>query len=178
MGTEEKLLHDIKNGKREAQRSLYDRYSGIAMSVCLRYMGNEEDARDVLQDAFIKIFTRIGDIKFQGEGTLKGWILKVTANEALNTLRRRVIFSDTDNLPDLPEEESPDVENVPLEVLMQIIGSLPTGYRTVFNMFVIEQNSHKEIASQLGIKVSSSASQLLRAKKILANMINEYVKTK
>ena len=89
-----------------------------------------------------------------------------------------MIFSDTDNLPDLPEEESPDVENVPLEVLMQMIGSLPTGYRTVFNMFVIEQNTHKEIASQLGIKVSSSASQLLRAKKILANMINEYVKTK
>lgn len=146
------------------------------MSVCLRYMGNEEDARDVLQDAFVKIFTRIGEVRFNGEGTLKGWILKVTVNEALNALRHRVRFSDTDELPDVPEEEAPDVRNVPLEVLMQMIGDLPTGYRTVFNMFVLEQVSHKEIASQLGIKVSSSASQLLRARKMLAHKINEYVK--
>lgn len=176
MGIEEQILHDIKNGKMEAKRRLYDRYSGIVMSVCMRYMGNRDDACDVLQDAFIKILTRIGEISFKGEGTLKSWIVRVTVNEALSALRRQVHFADTDTLPDVPEEDEPDVGKVPMEVLIRLIGELPNGYRTVFNMFVMERMGHKEIAQRLGIGVSSSASQLLRAKKILAREINEYIK--
>lgn len=160
----------------EAKRRLYDRYSGIVMSVCMRYMGNRDDACDVLQDAFIKILTRIGEISFKGEGTLKSWIVRVTVNEALSALRRQVHFADTDTLPDVPEEDEPDVGKVPMEVLVRLIGELPNGYRTVFNMFVMERMGHKEIAQRLGIGVSSSASQLLRAKKILAREINEYIK--
>lgn len=160
----------------EAKRRLYDRYSGIVMSVCMRYMGNRDDACDVLQDAFIKILTRIGEISFKGEGTLKSWIVRVTVNEALSALRRQVHFADTDTLPDVPEEDEPDVGKVPMEVLIRLIGELPNGYRTVFNMFVMERMGHKEIAQRLGIGVSSSASQLLRAKKILAREINEYIK--
>lgn len=160
----------------EAKRRLYDRYSGIVMSVCMRYMGNKDDACDVLQDAFIKILTRVSEISFKGEGTLKSWIVRVTVNEALSALRRQVHFMDTDSLPDMPEEEEPDVGKVPMEVLIKLIGELPNGYRTVFNMFVMERMGHKEIAQRLGIGVSSSASQLLRAKKILAREINEYIK--
>lgn len=160
----------------EAKRRLYDRYSGIVMSVCMRYMGNKDDACDVLQDAFIKILTRISEISFKGEGTLKSWIVRVTVNEALSALRRQVHFTDTDSLTDMPEEEEPDVGKVPMEVLIKLIGELPNGYRTVFNMFVMERMGHKEIAQRLGIGVSSSASQLLRAKKILAREINEYIK--
>lgn len=160
----------------EAKRRLYDRYSGIVMSVCMRYMGNRDDACDVLQDAFIKILTRIGEISFKGEGTLKSWIVRVTVNEALSALRRQVHFADTDTLPDVPEEDEPDVGKVSMEVLIRLIGELPNGYRTVFNMFVMERMGHKEIAQRLGIGVSSSASQLLRAKKILAREINEYIK--
>jgi RNA polymerase sigma-70 factor (ECF subfamily) len=85
-------------------------------------------------------------------------------------------FADAETLEDVQEEEEPDVGKVPLDVLMNFIARLPDGYRTVFNMFVMERMGHKEIARQLGIGVSSSASQLLRAKRILAREINEYIK--
>lgn len=176
MGTEEQILRDIKDGKKEAKRRLYDRYSGMAMSVCMRYMGNRDDAADVLQETFIKVLTRIGEVSYRGEGTLKSWILRVTINEALTALRRKVYFDDVEAMADVPETEEPDVEKVPLQVMMNMIARLPDGYRTVFNMFVMERMGHKEIARQLGIGVSSSASQLLRAKRILAKEINDYIK--
>lgn len=176
MGTEEQILHDIKSGKKEAKRRLYDRYAGIAMSVCMRYMGNRDDAADVLQDAFIKVFTRIGEITFRGEGSLRSWILRVTVNEALNALRHQILYDDTETLAEVPEEEEPDVGKVPMDVLLGMIASLPDGYRTVFNMYVMERMAHKEIAQRLGIGVSSSASQLLRAKRLLAREINKYLK--
>lgn len=176
MGIEEQILQDIKNGKKEAKRRLYDRYSGMAMSVCMRYMGNRDDAADVLQDVFIKVLTRVGEIGYRGEGTLRSWILRVAVNESLNALRHQMHFDDAELLTDVHEEEEPDVGKVPLDVLMNFIARLPDGYRTVFNMFVMERMGHKEIARQLGIGVSSSASQLLRAKRILAREINEYIK--
>ena len=148
----------------------------MAMSVCMRYMGNRDDAADVLQETFIKVLTRIGEVSYRGEGTLKSWILRVTINEALTALRRKVYFDDVDAMADVPETEEPDVEKVPLQVMMNMIARLPDGYRTVFNMFVMERMGHKEIARQLGIGVSSSASQLLRAKRILAKEINDYIK--
>ncbi len=148
----------------------------MAMSVCMRYMGNRDDAADVLQETFIKVLTRIGEVSYRGEGTLKSWILRVTVNEALTALRRKVYFDDVDAMADVPETEEPDVEKVPLQVMMNMIARLPDGYRTVFNMFVMERMGHKEIARQLGIGVSSSASQLLRAKRILAKEINDYIK--
>ena len=176
IGREEQILRDIKDGKKEAKRRLYDRYSGMAMSVCMRYMGNRDDAADVLQETFIKVLTRIGEVSYRGEGTLKSWILRVTVNEALTALRRKVYFDDVETMADVPETEEPDVEKVPLQVMMNMIARLPDGYRTVFNMFVMERMGHKEIARQLGIGVSSSASQLLRAKRILAKEINDYIK--
>ncbi len=148
----------------------------MAMSVCMRYMGNRDDAADVLQETFIKVLTRIGEVSYRGEGTLKSWILRVTVNEALTALRRKVYFDDVEAMADVPETEEPDVEKVPLQVMMNMIARLPDGYRTVFNMFVMERMGHKEIARQLGIGVSSSASQLLRAKRILAKEINDYIK--
>jgi RNA polymerase sigma-70 factor (ECF subfamily) len=139
-------------------------------------MGNRDDAADVLQDVFIKVLTRVGEIGYRGEGTLRSWILRVAVNESLNALRHQMHFDDAETLTDVHEEEEPDVGKVPLDVLMNFIARLPDGYRTVFNMFVMERMGHKEIARQLGIGVSSSASQLLRAKRILAREINEYIK--
>ena len=165
-------------------RRLFERYSGRAMTVAMRYVADNEAAKDVLQDGFVKVFTRIGSFDYRGEGSLGGWVLRIIVNESLNYLRAEERFTrafaeltDASTLADMAEPyEEPDVGRLPDEVLMQLIERLPTGYRTVLNLFVFEQKSHKEIAEALGIGVSTSASQYLRAKKLLAKMIQEYTK--
>lgn len=158
-------------------RRLYDRYSGYATAVGLRYIPDREDLRDVLQDCFVKIFTSIGRFEYRGEGSVRGWIARIVANEALDFLRRNQRFSYTDNIPDNTDDEDPNVQLIPPNVLTEMIGRLPVGYRAVLNMYVFEQMSHKEIAKRLGIRENSSASQFSRAKRMMRTMINEYLKS-
>jgi RNA polymerase sigma-70 factor (ECF subfamily) len=178
--TEESLLKAIRRGDSGAQRELYSRYAGIAMSVGMRYMANKEDARDVLQDSFVKILTSISRFSYRGEGSLKAWVTRIVANEAISQLRRKqhLRFVDDDNheaLAKAADDEEPDIGGMRPEALMQLIGQLPTGYRTVLNLFAIEGRSHAEIAQQLGIRETSSASQFFHAKKLLREMISEYL---
>ena len=177
MKSEQELLQAINGGSKVAMRELYERYSGYAMAVGLRYMADADAVKDVLQDSFVKIFTSIEAFEYRGEGSLKAWVLRIVANEALTQLRKLHRFSVTQEIPDMPDEPLPEVEQVPMSVIMQFIERLPVGYRTVFNLFVFEQRSHKEIAFLLGIKENSSASQYFRAKNMLAKMIDEYKKT-
>ena len=165
-------MRDIKNGDRAAMRRLYDLYSGYVMAVVMRYVPD----RDVVQDAFIKIFTSIGQYEYRGEGTLKMWLSRVTANEALGFLRRKGNITFTDNIPDEPIDDEPDISQISNEALTEMIASLPEGYRVVLNLYVFGQMSHKEIADELGITPSTSASQYYHAKKMLANKIKEYNK--
>ena len=174
--SEKRLLNDIKNGSRSAMRELYDRYSGYATAVCLRYIPNRDEVQDVMQDSFVKIFTSLDSFEFRGEGSLKSWIAKIVVNESLDFIRKNGKFSFTDNIPDGVEEEEPEIDSIPDDVLMEMIGRLPDGYRVVLNMYVFGQMSHKEIAEKLGIKVGTSASQFFHAKKMLAKMINDYNK--
>lgn len=174
MYTEQQLLERIKRGERGAQQELYQHYAGTAMAVAMRYVADTEAARDVLQEAFVKVFTHFSDFTWRGEGSLRAWLLRVVTNEALGWLRREARFV-TDDLPlEEPPDEEPDVSDVSLEVLQRMIEQLPDGYRQVFCLYVFDQKSHKEIASLLGIKENSSASQFLRAKRLLAHQINEY----
>ena len=175
METEQQLLKALLAGESGAGHRLYARYSGQLMAVCLRYMGNGEDAADVLQDAFVKILTAIGRFEYRGEGSLRAWMGRIVVNEALQCLRQRSFKFHTELLDDEPPDEEPDVSLVPPEVLMQMVGDLPEGYRTVLNLFVFEQMPHREIARQLGIKESTSSSQYLRAKRMLAGKIKEYL---
>lgn len=146
------------------------------MAVAMRYLADGESARDVLQDSFVKILTSVGRFSFRGEGSLRAWVLRIVANESLDYLRRERRLHFVDDLPDdLPDEE-PDVGTISQAALQHMIEQLPTGYRTVLNLFVFEQKSHREIAQVLGIRESSSASQFLRAKKLLAQMIKNYQK--
>lgn len=162
------------------------------MAVCMRYLANREAAQDVLQESFIKIFTSISRFNYRGEGSLKAWLTRLTANESVNWLRKE---HSKNEWTGLMEEESsgflaadeeafaagdvePDVGNLSMAELQRLIEELPAGYRAVFNMFVFEQRSHKEIAALLGIKENTSASQLLRAKKTLARKIEELIKQK
>lgn len=176
MKPEERLVCDIKNGDRAAMRRLYDLYSGYIMAIVMRYVPDKDDVPDVVQDAFIKIFTSIGQYEYRGERTLKMWLSRVTANEALGFLRRKGNITFTDNIPDEPIDDEPDISQITNEALTEMIASLPEGYRVVLNLYVFGQMSHKEIADELGITPSTSASQFYHAKKMLADKIKEYNK--
>lgn len=176
MKPEERLVRDIKNGDRAAMRRLYDLYSGYIMAIVMRYVPDKDDVPDVVQEAFIKIFTSIGLYEYRGEGTLKMWLSRVTANEALGFLRRKGNITFTDNIPDEPIDDEPDISQITNEALTEMIASLPEGYRVVLNLYVFGQMSHKEIANELGITPSTSASQYYHAKKMLADKIKEYNK--
>ena len=173
--TERQLLDAIHCGDRQALRRLYDRYSGYAMAIGLRYVPERDDVRDILQDSFINILTSINEFDYRGEGSLKAWISRIVANRAIDWLKEHERLHFTDEIPDAAEEGGREVENVPPDILNSMIGQLPGGCRMVLNLYVFEQLSHKEIAQRLGIRENSSASQLSRAKKILAEMVKEYL---
>ena len=175
METEKELFDDIKSGSRGAMHKMYDRYIGYAMAVALRYVPLRDDAEDVVQDSFIKVFSSIAQFEFRGEGSLKAWLLRIVVNEAISFTRKQSRITFVEDVPDNVADDAPEVERVPPEVLTKMIGELPEGYRLVLNMFVFGQLSHKEIAERLGIKESTSASQFLRAKKLLAKKIKEYL---
>ena len=176
MEAEQLLVSKIKEGDRAAMRTLYDRYSGYVVAVALRYVPDRDDVQDVVQDSFVKIFSSIGRFEYRGDGALKAWMARIVANQALDFLYKRRALDTSRNIPDVPDEPEPDIGGVSDEVLMELIGKLPPGYRVVLNLFVFEQMSHKEIAKRLGIKENSSASQYFHAKKMLGKMINDYIK--
>lgn len=155
-------------------RQLYDQYSGYAMAIVLRYVPDRDDAADILQDAFVKIFTSIGQLEYRGQGSLRAWLARVVANEALAFLRRRGNLRFTDDIPDEPDDGEPDIGSLSDADLQRMIAALPDGYRVVLNLYVFGQMSHKEIAAELGISPSTSASQFFHAKKMLARMIKEH----
>jgi len=176
--TEKDILSLAKRGDDRFMRLLYDRYVGCLAAVCGRYIGDEDDRKDILQEAFIKIFTSIGRFEHRGEGSLKAWIIRITANEAIKFLRRNATYKFIEYEETLPDvEEEPEVDGVPDGVINDMILTLPSGYRTVFNLYVFGNKSHKEIAQMLGIGESSSASQFLRAKAQLAKRMREYKQT-
>ena len=176
METELQLLEAIRSGEREALRRLYDRYSGYAMAIGLRYLPEGDEVRDVLQDSFVRILTSIGQFNYHGEGSLKSWVSRIVSNRSVDYLREHQRFMMVSGIPDEPdEEEEPDVGGVPPDVLTKMIGRLPVNYRTVLNLYVFEQRSHREIAQLLDIKESTSSSLFFRAKKMLARMIKDYI---
>lgn len=170
------LLGLVRQGNAMAMRRLYSTYIRYLAAICSRYVVNNEDVKDVLQDSFIKIFSNIASFEYKGKGSLKGWITRIVVNESLKFLQRdnRFEFVEiSEHKHDQPDEE-PDVETLPSSVLFNLIRELPDGYRAIFNLYVIENKSHKEIAKLLDIKESTSASQLHRAKSLLATKIRQY----
>ena len=176
METEKQLLESIHSGERAALRRLYDRYSGYAMAIVLRYVPDRDEVHDVMQDSFVKILTTIGQFDYRGEGSLKAWVARIVSNRAIDHLRASSRFAITDHIPDTPEEadEEPDIGDLPPDVLMELVGRLPPNYRTVLNLFVFEERPHKEIARLLGIKENTSSSIFFRAKRMLGKMITDY----
>lgn len=175
---ERELIRQIVQGNRVAMKRFYDDHSGYLTAVCARYIPNKEDVRDVLQESFLKIFNAIHKFEYKGSGSLRAWSTRIVVNEALNHIKAKEKMKFTDlpdeDLPDPVDEGEPDFEDIPTSVILEMIRMLPPGYRTVFNLFIFENKSHKEIASLLHITESSSASQLHRAKGILMKEIELY----
>lgn len=168
------MIRLAQDGDNSARRELYTRYSGSVMALAMRYVADRDAACDVLQDCFVRVFTSIDRFCYRGDGSFRSWMLRIAVNLSVEYLRRNARMDMTSELPDVADDVEPDVSAVPLEEIMRMIGMLPAGYRTVFNLYVLEQKSHKEIAALLDIKESTSASQFLRAKKMLAKMIKNY----
>ena len=178
-GSEEDLVRRVVRQDPAAIKALYGRYVGYLTAVCGRYIADDEEVKDILQDSFIKIFRSMDRFTYRGEGSLKAWMRQISVNEALKKIRKRKSRNTLEykwDLPDLEEEEEPDVGNIPSQVIQEMIRELPEGYRTVLNLYAFEEKSHREISELLGISESTSASQLHRARSLLAKKLDEYKK--
>lgn len=156
-----------------AQRVLYERFSSQMMGVCYRYARNRHDAEDMLQDGFIKVFTNLGQYRF--EGSLEGWIRRIMVHVAINFLNRNKYLQLNINLElagDIPAH-SQTVDSLKDSELMHFLHQLPVGYKTIMNLFAIEGYSHREISEMLDITESTSRSQYMRAKRVLINMMEK-----
>jgi len=155
--------------------TFYSLYAPYLKGVCSRYIIDSNDVKDVLQEALIRILTHVDDFQYQGPGSLQAWAGRIVANEAVRHLKRRQELVELrPELPDMAEEDDPPIADIPPEVIHEMIRQLPTGYRTVFNLYVLEDKSHDEIARMLGITPGTSTSQLCRAKNLLAKIIKAY----
>ena len=173
---EQHIIKLFRRGDASAMDMLYAEYADYLTAVCARYIPDDDELKDVLQESFIKIFSKIGEFNYRGNGSLRAWITRITINESLQSIRKKKnspIVNIEKEPPDIQDDE-PEIDNISEEVLTNMIRQLPDGYRTVFNLFVIEGKSHKEIAEILNIKADSSASQFHKAKKQLAKMIKNY----
>lgn len=176
-------MPDIKNiingclkGNRRDQELLYRRHAPKLYAVCLQYSGNDEEARDILQEGFIKIFENLVHYKF--EGSFEGWMRRIIVNTALEKFRSRPNLFRIDDIEQIPEQEAePDNEDyagLGAVDLMEIIMELPPKYRMVFNLFAIEGYSHKEISKMINISEGTSKSNLSRARLILQRRVGSY----
>ena len=174
---EKRLVELLRNGDNGAMREFYTLYAEQLAGICSRYIIDADDMKDVFQESLIHIITHLSDFTYRGAGSLRAWASRIVVNESLrflrDTKRHELLLSDQE-VADEPEVDDPPISNVPPDELHRMVSQLPTGYRTVFNLYVFENKSHQEIASLLGIKEKSSASQLSRAKNLLAKMIRQY----
>ncbi len=172
---ESDLIRGCLEGDRRMQEELYRRLSPRMYAVCLRYAGNAEEAEDILQEGFIKVFKKLDS--YRGEGSFEGWVRRVFVNTAIEHFRRKRY------LQPVTEKEENTIEGKSLSALdelgekdiLELVQQLSPGYRTVFNMYVVEGYTHKEIGDLLGISEGTSKSQLSRAKVILQDMVKKFL---
>ena len=174
---EQRLVKRLQEGDKSAAREFYARYADSLAGVCARYIANAEDMKDVFQNALVHIFSNIAGFEYRREGSLEAWAKRMVVNESLKFLRGKGLHKvqqlDCDMIDEV-EEDILAVNDIPPDVIQKMLNRLPTGYRTVLNLYVFEGKSHQEIASLLGIGKDSSASQLLRARSMLIKMIKKY----
>ena len=177
--TDDELITGCRAGKRDLQKALYMRFSAKMLGVCLRYTKNREEAEDVLQDGFVKVFHHLS--QYTGTGSFEGWIRRIMVNSALEHIRKKkIVYSHTDvqNLEDDCLLDAEVMSKMAVQDLLALIRELSPGYQIVFNLYAIEGYPHKEIAEMLDISEGTSKSQLARARKILQEKLNKNVVSK
>jgi RNA polymerase sigma-70 factor (ECF subfamily) len=172
--TEEIILQRCQKNDAGAQQLLYQKYSPKMLSVCYRYAKSREDAEDMLQEGFVKVFMQIS--RFEHRGSLEGWILRIIVHTCINHLKKYKKFNDVLDLAYasnimIREDNIPGI--VQAKQIVECIRSLPIGYRTVLNLYAIEGYSHKEIGAMLDIEESTSRSQYTRAKNMLEEILGK-----
>jgi RNA polymerase sigma-70 factor (ECF subfamily) len=176
---EKELIEKCKNGSRTAQWELYQKYSPVLFGICLRYSDSRETAEDILQDAFLKIYSSIGD--YEGVGSFEGWMKRIAINTAITNYHQTAKHKHHEDVDDYAQSiasDDPNFDSLEFtrEELLGVVNSLPDGYRMVFNMFAIEGFKHREIAEMLGIDINTSKTQFLRARKFIIKRLNELQK--
>ncbi len=168
----DQLIERCKRNDRKAQSELYKRYASKLFSVCLKYSRNYVEAEDNLQDAYITIFKKIA--QFKNKGSLEGWMKRVVINTALQRYRSANVFDivNENQIKEITVEV--DEDDMSIDYLLNIIQGLPDRYRLVFNLYALDDYSHKEIAEMLNISIGTSKSNLARARLILKDKIKHY----
>ncbi|MCP3928116.1 MAG: RNA polymerase sigma factor [Bacteroidetes bacterium] len=170
--TENEIIAACKREERKAQKLLYERYSPAMFGVCRRYLKSREDAEDVLVEGFFKVFSNI--LQYRGSGSFEGWIRRIIVNEALMLLRKKHHLKKFNDLKDIDTPIPARFEDeLAAQDILELLNQLPIGYRTVFNLYVLEGYKHREIAEMLGISINTSKSQLILAKKRMRAILIE-----
>jgi len=173
--TETDLIQGCISGDRRMQELLYNRFSSKMYAVCLRYSGNADDAQDILQDGFVKIYKNLS--RFRSEGSFEGWIRRIFVNTAIEHLRRKKYLRPIEEKEEntIPNKSVTVLDSLGEKDIMNLISQLSPGYRTVFNMYVVEGYTHKEVGDILGISEGTSKSQLARARMILQDLVVKFL---
>ncbi|SHE84259.1 RNA polymerase sigma factor [Dysgonomonas macrotermitis] len=173
------LIEGCKKEDRKAQQLVYEKYARVMYGICLRYSSDRDAAQDLLQDGFIKVFLNINS--FENKGSFEGWMKRIFVNLALENIRKektKKLYNDEDieNISDIDiiDEATGDIDRLTEDELLKMVQELPKGYRSVFNLYAIEDYSHKEISEMLGIAEGTSRSQYIRARALLQEKIRDY----
>lgn len=169
------IIRGCQKGSLKMQRVLYERFAPKMLGVCLRYARDKEEAEDMLQEGFIKVFLKLGE--FRGDGSFEGWIRRIMINTAINyymRFRKHLYQQDIKEIEEITEDQHVAFDHLHVKDLLALVQSLPSGYRTVFNLYEIEGYQHKEIAEMMEISVSTSKTQLLHARRLLQKRLGNY----
>lgn len=177
MQFEKKLIDECIKNNRKSQRRFYEMYAPVLLGLCCRYTRDRSEAEDVLQEAFIKIFNNLG--QFAGIGSFEGWIKRIVVNTAITHYRQNLKHAYQEDISEIKESRISGDNFIEAEFtqeeLMNVIKSLPQGYRVVFNLYAIEGYKHREIAEMLNIDISTSKSQFSRARKLVQQKLERLV---
>lgn len=171
--SDRELIDGCLKGNTDCEKKLYERFSPKMYALCLRYARNRMEAEDIMQDGFIRVFRKMHT--FKHKGSFEGWIRRIMVHTAIKYFKKGSNKNEFSNLEEVSEKkvESKAVGNISEAELLQLIDTLPLGYKTVFNLYVIEGYKHHEIAEMLDIGESTSRSQLLKARKVLQNALKK-----
>jgi len=180
MRTEQELARLCTAGDREAQGELYAQYASRLYALCYRYVADREEAQDLMHDAMIKAMDSFRSFSYSGEGSLYAWLRRLTVNVVIDRLRQmsklRLVPLDQTMETGNPEADEDAADDIPAQVLMDMVAALPSVRRTVFNMYCIDGFNHKDIAAAIGITEKGSASILAKARAQLKSQVNDYLK--